>query len=155
MLLGDLLTAVSAELPVTFVVFDNGRLGMVKLEPEGGGLPEFGTILHNPDLAAVATAMGLVGIRVSEPGDVDDAVRRALSTPGPVLLDVVTNAEEVALPPRTTATEAWGFAIAKMKQGRVSQGSSARGSSARGSSARGSSARGSSPKRRHREPSPR
>ena len=59
MLLGDLITAVTYDLPVRLVVFDNGRLGMVKLEQEEGGLPEFGTVLANPDLAAVARAMGL------------------------------------------------------------------------------------------------
>ena len=39
----DLITAVSHDLPVKLVVFDNGRLGMVKLEMEQVGLPEFGT----------------------------------------------------------------------------------------------------------------
>ena len=48
MLLGDLITAVAHELPVKLVVFDNGRLGMVKLEQEQGGLPEFGTVLDEP-----------------------------------------------------------------------------------------------------------
>jgi pyruvate dehydrogenase (quinone) len=116
MLLGDLLTAVAYDLPVTFVVFDNGRLGMVKLEQEQGGLPEFGTILHNPDLAAVARAMGLAGIRVTDPHEIDAAVRDALATPGPVLLDVLTNPEEVSLPPKLTAGDAWGFAVAKLKE---------------------------------------
>jgi pyruvate dehydrogenase (quinone) len=123
MLLGDLLTAVAYDLPVTFVVFDNGRLGMVKLEQEEGGLPEFGTVLANPDLAAVATTMGLTGIRVTDPSAVDAAVQRAVRTPGPVLLDVVTNAQEVSLPPKTTPGEVWGFAIAKLKEGVVSHGS--------------------------------
>lgn len=41
------------------VVFDNRRLGMVKLEQEQAGLPEFGTELDNPDFAAVATALSL------------------------------------------------------------------------------------------------
>jgi pyruvate dehydrogenase (quinone) len=121
MLLGDLLTAVAYDLPVTFVVFDNGRLGMVKLEQEQGGLPEFGTKLHNPDLAAVARAMGLEGIRVTDPLDIDRAVSTALSTPGPVLLDVLTNPDEVALPPKLTAGDAWGFAIAKLKEAVVSR----------------------------------
>jgi pyruvate dehydrogenase (quinone) len=116
MLLGDLLTAVAYDLPVTFVVFDNGRLGMVKLEQEQGGLPEFGTILHNPDLAAVARAMGLAGVRVTDPHEIDGAVRDALATPGPVLLDVLTNPEEVSLPPKVTAGDAWGFAVAKLKE---------------------------------------
>ncbi len=116
MLLGDLLTAVAYDLPVTFVVFDNGRLGMVKLEQEQGGLPEFGTKLHNPDLAGVARAMGLTGIRVTDPGEIDGAVGEALATAGPVLLDVLTNPEEVSLPPKVTPGDAWGFAVAKLKE---------------------------------------
>jgi pyruvate dehydrogenase (quinone) len=122
MLLGDLLTAVAHELPVKLIVFDNGRLGMVKLEQEQGGLPEFGTRLANPDLAAVARSMGLEGIRVSGPDQLEAAVGEALSRPGPVLLDVLTNPEEISLPPKTTAAEAWGFAIAKLREGVVSPG---------------------------------
>jgi pyruvate dehydrogenase (quinone) len=116
MLLGDLITAVSYELPVKLVVFDNERLGMVKLEMEQVGLPEYGTKLKNPDFAAVAVAMGLTGIRVTAPGEVDEAVKRALATPGPVLLDVLTNPDEVAIPPEPTVSQAWGFAIAKTKE---------------------------------------
>ncbi len=116
MLLGDLLTAVAYDLPATFVVFDNGTLGMVKLEQEQGGLPEFGTTLANPDLAAVARAMGLTAFRVTEAALVDDAVREALATAGPVLLDVVTNPNEVSLPPKVTVSDAWGFAVAKLSE---------------------------------------
>lgn len=116
MLLGDLRTAVTERLPVKFIVFDNGRLGMVKLEQEEGGLPEFGTALDNPDLAAVAQAMGLASLRVTDPDELDGAVGRALAAEGPFLLDVVTNPEEVSVPPKTTPTEAWGFAIAKSKE---------------------------------------
>jgi pyruvate dehydrogenase (quinone) len=116
MLLGDLLTAVSHKLPVKLVVFDNGRLGMVKLEQEQGGLPEFGTVLHNPDLAAVARAMGLEGIRVTDPHELDGAVAQALASDGPVLLDVLTNPDEVSLPPKVQPSDAWGFAVAKLKE---------------------------------------
>lgn len=116
MLLGDLITAVSYELPVKLVVFDNERLGMVKLEMEQVGLPEYGTKLQNPDFAAVAVAIGMTGIRVIAPGEVDEAVKRALATPGPVLLDVLTNPDEVAIPPEPTVSQGWGFAIAKTKE---------------------------------------
>ena len=109
MLLGDLITAVTHELPVKLVVFDNGRLGMVKLEQEQGGLPEFGTVLHNPDLAAVARAIGLHGVRVSDPDDVDDAVRDAFARPGPVLLDVLTNPDEISLPAQADARPGLGL----------------------------------------------
>ncbi|MFC8503392.1 thiamine pyrophosphate-dependent enzyme [Pedococcus sp. NPDC057267] len=116
MLLGDLRTAVTHHLPVVLVVFDNGRLGMVKLEQEQGGLPEFGTVLDNPDIAAVATAMGLTARRVTDPDDLDEAIATALASRTPYLLDVVTNPDEVAVPGKTTPSQAWGFAIAKAKE---------------------------------------
>ncbi|NYG07871.1 pyruvate dehydrogenase (quinone) [Phycicoccus badiiscoriae] len=121
MLLGDLRTAVTYDLPVTFVVFNNGRLGMVKLEQEQGGLPEFGTVLDNPDLAAVGAALGLTTRRVTDPQDLDEAVAQALSSRVPYLLDVVTNPDEVAVPGRTKPSQAWGFAIAKAKEHIVSR----------------------------------
>ncbi|WP_225630933.1 thiamine pyrophosphate-dependent enzyme [Streptomyces solaniscabiei] len=116
MLLGDLMTLKTYRLPVKLVVFDNRRLGMVKLEQEQAGLPEFGTVLDNPDFAAVAEAMGVTGIRVTDPADVESAVGRAFRTPGPVLLDVLTNPDEIAVPAKPTVEQGWGFALAKMKE---------------------------------------
>lgn len=116
MLLGDLRTAVTYSLPITFVVFDNRRLGMVKLEQEQTGMAEFGTELDNPDIAEVARAMGLHAQRVTRPGDVAEAVRTALAHPGPALLDMMTNPDEVSVPARPTAGQAWGFAIAKLTE---------------------------------------
>ncbi|MEI5674562.1 MULTISPECIES: thiamine pyrophosphate-dependent enzyme [unclassified Nocardioides] len=116
MLMGDLLTAVSHDLPVKLVVFDNGRLGMVKLEMEQAGLPEFGTVLHNPDFAKVAEAVGMRGIRVEDPHDLEAAVAETMAYDGPVLLDVLTNPDEVSIPPQPTLGQAWGFAIAKTKE---------------------------------------
>jgi pyruvate dehydrogenase (quinone) len=113
MLLGDLITAVSHQLPVKLIVFNNGRLGMVKLEQEQVGLPEFGTVLANPDFAAVARAIGLHAVRVEDPAEVDAAVRDALAHDGPFLLDVVTNADEIAVPGKVKVAQGWGFAIVK------------------------------------------
>ncbi|WP_084101492.1 thiamine pyrophosphate-dependent enzyme [Demequina sp. NBRC 110051] len=116
MLLGDLRTAVSYRLPVVVVVFDNASLGMVQLEQQEGGIASFGTQLDNPDLAAVATALGLAGRRVEEPGDLDDALSWAFAQDGPVLLDVVTNPDEVAVPPHPKVSQAWGYAVAKVTE---------------------------------------
>ena len=33
-----------------------------------------------------------------------------------MLLDVVTNPDEISLPPKPTVAQAWGFAIAKLKE---------------------------------------
>jgi pyruvate dehydrogenase (quinone) len=116
MLMGDLITAVSHDLPVKLVVFDNGRLGMVKLEMEQVGLPEFGTVLHNPDFARVADAVGLKGIRVERPDQVEAALKEAFAHDGPALVDCLTNPDEVAIPPKPTLEQGWGFAIAKTKE---------------------------------------
>jgi pyruvate dehydrogenase (quinone) len=116
MLMGDLITAVTHELPVRLVVFNNGHLGMVKLEQEQAGLPEFGTKLTDVNLAAVAAAVGMHSVRVTESATLDQSVANAFSHPGPVLLDVVTNPDEVSLPPKVKAAQAWGFAIAKLTE---------------------------------------
>lgn len=116
MLLGDLITAATHDLPVKLVVFDNGSLGMVRLEMEQVGLPAYGTTLENPDFARVAEAIGLRGIRVDDPHAVDAAVREAFAHDGPVLLDVLTNPSEIAVPPKPTLEQGWGFAIAKTKE---------------------------------------
>ena len=124
MLMGDLITAVTYNLPVKLVVFDNERLGMVKLEQEQAGLPEFGTVLKNPDFAAVARAMGMHGVRVEDPQDVDAAVREAFAHDGPVLLDVLTNPTEVSVPGKVTASQAVGFAVAKLRETVLGEGDS-------------------------------
>jgi pyruvate dehydrogenase (quinone) len=124
MLLGDLITAVSHDLPVKLIVFNNGRLGMVKLEQEQVGLPEFGTVLANPDFAAVARAIGFHAIRVEDPADVDAAIRDGLGHAGPVLLDVLTNPDEVSVPGKVKVSQGWGFAIAKIRETLLSEGDS-------------------------------
>lgn len=116
MLMGDLLTAVAHDLPVKLVVFDNGSLGMVKLEMEQAGLSAYGTQLANPDFARLAEAIGMRGIRVEDPHAVEGAVLEALAHDGPVLLDVLTNPDEIAIPPKPTLGQGWGFAIAKTKE---------------------------------------
>ena len=97
------------------------RLSMVKLEQEQVGMPEFGTRLHNPDLAAVAQAMGLEAWRVENLDALEPVLRRAFLVDGPSLVDVVTNPDEVALPPKASVHQAWGFAIAKVKENLVSR----------------------------------
>jgi pyruvate dehydrogenase (quinone) len=88
----------------------------VKLEQEQAGMPEFGTHLTHVDIAAIARATGMHALRVEQSAELDEAVRTAFAHPGPVLLDVVTNPEEVALPPKLKPAQAWGFAIAKLTE---------------------------------------
>lgn len=101
MLMGDFLTLVQYGLPVKVVVFNNSSLGMVDLEMMVDGLPPYGTGYPHTDYAAIATAAGARGIRVDKPGDVRDALREAFAHDGPALVDVVTDPNALAVPPRS------------------------------------------------------
>ncbi|SES23362.1 ubiquinone-dependent pyruvate dehydrogenase [Rhizobium sp. NFR03] len=111
MLMGDFLTLAQQNLPVKVVIYNNGSLGFVALEMKGGGFLEFGTDLKNPNFALMAQAMGIHAIRVEDPGQLEDAVASVLAHPGPALLDVVTNPQELSMPPVVTADEVKGFGI--------------------------------------------
>ena len=117
MLLGDLITAVTHDLPVKLVVFDNGRLGMVKLEQEQVGLPEFGTVLHNPDFAAVAEAIGLHGHprRATRTTSTRRSPRRWRTTVRCCSTSSPTPTRSRSRR-RPTLEQGWGFAIAKTKE---------------------------------------
>jgi pyruvate dehydrogenase (quinone) len=112
MLMGDFLTLLQYDLPVKIVLFDNGSLGMVELEMLVSGLKPFQTRLRNPDFAAIARAAGVTGIRVEDPADVRPALREALETPGPALVDVLTDPNALSVPPKITGEQVRGFALA-------------------------------------------
>jgi pyruvate dehydrogenase (quinone) len=111
MLMGDFLTLVQYGLPVKVVVFNNSSLGMVDLEMMVDGLPPYGTGYPHTDYAAIATAAGARGIRVDKPGDVRDALREAFAHEGPALVDVVTDPNALAVPPKITSEQVTGFAL--------------------------------------------
>ncbi|MED3691259.1 ubiquinone-dependent pyruvate dehydrogenase [Peribacillus butanolivorans] len=115
MLMGDLLTLRQHKLPVKVVVFNNNALGFVELEMKSSGYLETGTGLENPNFADVAQAMGIEGIRVEDPADLENAVKRAFSHNGPVVLDVVVNRQELSLPPSIKLEQAQGFTLWMLK----------------------------------------
>jgi pyruvate dehydrogenase (quinone) len=115
MLMGDLLTLKQHNLPVKVVVFNNGALSFVELEMKAAGFLESGTELVNPNFAMVAQAMGIEGIRVEDPAELEGAVERALQHDGPVLIDAVVNRQELSLPPKINIKQAEGFTLWMMK----------------------------------------
>jgi pyruvate dehydrogenase (quinone) len=115
MLLGELLTVALHELPVKIIAFNNSSLGMVKLEMLVDGIPDFETDHAPVDYAAIATAAGIHALRVEQPGDVQSALREALSHPGPALVDLVTDPNALSIPPHITGGQVRGFAVAASK----------------------------------------
>jgi pyruvate dehydrogenase (quinone) len=115
MLMGDLLSLVQLKLPVKVVVFNNGALGFIELEQKSTGFLPFGTEFKNPNFAAMAEAVGIRGIRLEDPAEVDDGIHAALAHDGPVLVDAVVNRTELAMPPSITVEMAKGFTLYMVK----------------------------------------
>ncbi|QIS14011.1 pyruvate dehydrogenase [Nocardia arthritidis] len=111
MLLGELLTLKTYDLPVKVVVFNNASLGMVKLEMMVEGYPDYGTDHPAVDFSAIATACGIPSVRIDHPGDLAKGLRTVLETPGPALLEVVTDPNALSIPPRITGEMLRGFAL--------------------------------------------
>jgi pyruvate dehydrogenase (quinone) len=111
MLLGELLTVTQNRLPIKMVVFNNSSLNFVELEMKAAGFVTYGTDLVNPDFAAVANAMGIKGIRVEKSKELRNALRDAFSHKGPALVDVVTERDELTIPPAVTAEQVKGFTL--------------------------------------------
>ncbi len=111
MLMGELLTVRQLGLPVKIIVFNNGTLGFVEMEMKAAGLIETGVTLDNPDFAAMARAIGLHGVRVTDPGEVEAGIRDVLAYPGPALLDAVTARTELSMPPKITLEQMKGFTL--------------------------------------------
>jgi pyruvate dehydrogenase (quinone) len=102
MLMGDFITLAQLGLPVKVVVFNNGALGFIELEQKSTGILDFGTELKNPNFAAMAEAIGIRGIRLEDPADVEPGIRAAFDHGGPVLIDAVVNRQELSIPPKVT-----------------------------------------------------
>ena len=84
-------TAVHNKLPITVIVFNNGKLKNIKKEPEEYGYPEYRVEFPNPSFADLATSSGGLGIRVTEPEKMDEAIRKAFDSPLPALVEIMVS----------------------------------------------------------------
>ena len=83
-------------------VWNNQDLNQVTWELRAmGGAPKFQASQCIPDVpyAEFATSLGMVGRRVEDPGDVEDAWREALEADGPAVLEFVTDPSVPPIPP--------------------------------------------------------
>ena len=91
MTIGDLPTAVEYGANVLMVVLNDGAFGQTLMQQTNIYGHIYGTAFKSPNFADIAKACGAEGIRVTEPGDVEDALRQALAATKtrPALVDVV------------------------------------------------------------------
>ncbi|MDY7103906.1 MAG: thiamine pyrophosphate-binding protein [Actinomycetota bacterium] len=85
----ELTTAVKYGMDITHVLLNNAELGKISKEQRAAELAVWQTSLHNPDFAAFAELCGAKGIRVTEPAELDDALRTALDQRGPALVEII------------------------------------------------------------------
>ena len=115
MLMGDFLSLAQLGLPVKVCVFNNGALGFIELEQKSTGFLDFGTEFKSPNFAAMAEAVGIRGLRLERPAEVEDGIAAALAYDGPVLIDAVVNRQELSMPPTVTLEMAKGFTLFMVK----------------------------------------
>jgi pyruvate dehydrogenase (quinone) len=115
MMMGDFITLTQIGLKPKIIVFNNGSLGFIEMEMKASGFLDTGTELKNPNFAAMAEAMGVKGIRVEKPQDLRAALTDAFAHDGPVLVDVLSARQELAMPPKTTLGQAYHFGMFTMK----------------------------------------
>jgi acetolactate synthase-1/2/3 large subunit len=96
----EMATCFTEHLPVKTVIINNGGHGMVRQWQRiiykerycSIDLPQI------PDWVKLAEAYGCVGLRVTKPSEVVPAIEKMLSTPAPVILDVIVDKDECVFP---------------------------------------------------------
>lgn len=115
MMMGDMLTAVQQKLPIKIILFNNSSLGFVAMEMKAGGYLDTATDLQNPDFAAMAKVAGFTSFRVEDSTNLKETLTQALAHPGPVLVDVRTERNELIMPPKVQIGHAKGFSLYMLK----------------------------------------
>lgn len=96
----EMATAVNNKVGVKIAILNNGYLGMVRQWQQLFYKKRYSAtdLTANPDFVKIAEAYGAFGIRVSEKDEVEDALKKAISVDGPVILDFLVEREENVFP---------------------------------------------------------
>jgi acetolactate synthase I/II/III large subunit len=96
----ELATVVENQLPIKCVIINNGGHGMVRQWQDViyGGRFQSIDLSASPDFVKLAEAYGAMGIRASKPNEVVPALEKAFAVPGPVVVDVMVDRDELCLP---------------------------------------------------------
>ncbi|HSC96792.1 MAG TPA: thiamine pyrophosphate-binding protein [Burkholderiales bacterium] len=91
MTIGDLPTAVEYGANVLMIVLNDGAFGQTFMQQSNLYGHTYGTAFQSPDFAAIAKACGAEGLRVTDPKDVEAALRQGLAAAKdrPALVEVM------------------------------------------------------------------
>ncbi|HPD57861.1 MAG TPA: biosynthetic-type acetolactate synthase large subunit [Smithellaceae bacterium] len=96
----ELATAAQYNIAVKVVLLNNGFLGMVRQWQELFYEKRYShtDMTYAPDFVKLAEAFGVVGMRITKPGEVEEALRKAFAIDKPVLMDFRVSREECVYP---------------------------------------------------------
>jgi acetolactate synthase I/II/III large subunit len=96
----ELATAVQYRLPVKILLLNNHYMGMVRQWQEmfHGDRHSESYMDALPDFVALAEAFGLKGLRCDKVSQLDATLKQALSTQGPVLVEIIVDPNENVFP---------------------------------------------------------
>lgn len=91
MTIGDLPTAAEYGANIVMIILNDGAFGQTYMQQSNIYGHNYGTAFRSPNFADIAKACGAEGIRVTEPGDIEGALRQALAATEdrPVLVEVM------------------------------------------------------------------
>jgi thiamine pyrophosphate-dependent acetolactate synthase large subunit-like protein len=116
MLMQDFMTAVNRELPIKVIIFNNAKLGLIQLEQESSGYPDYKTALKNPDFAEFSRLCGGDGWSVDRPELLVNALEEAFASTNACVLDVHVDPNELVMPLKIELSQALNYTIAKSKE---------------------------------------
>jgi acetolactate synthase-1/2/3 large subunit len=116
----ELMTAVEYNLPVIWIIFNDGEFKLIKIYQAGTYLDHALTDFRNPDYVAYAKACGADGYRVETLAEFERALKAALAGGRPALIDA--SITRLALPPYTPSPH--GFLAGAIEIARQRLGSS-------------------------------
>ena len=86
--MGDFLTALKYQMPIKVFIINNKSFGMIMQEQKVEGYPSSQTELYDFNFAEYAEQSGGLGIKVTEPNLVEEAVDKALSSRKTTIVDI-------------------------------------------------------------------
>jgi pyruvate oxidase len=93
--MAEVSTAVKYGMNITHVLLNNHELGKISKEQKAGNWDVWQTTLHNPNFSKYVENCGGLGIRVTDPSKLEDALRTALQYKGFALVEIMSDAELV------------------------------------------------------------
>jgi len=93
--MAEFTTAVKYSMKIVHVLLNNSELGKISKEQRAGNWPVWQTSLHNPSFAVYARMCGGYGVRVTDAGQLPEAIAEAGRKTGPSIIEVITDAELV------------------------------------------------------------